>query len=240
MPFGDPPSTLPPQLVQAQERLDADEQRRLNRPDHRLNLDEAKRLNRITGEDAGPAVAADRAEKLYTAIVPQLPKGFDFLAGRISLTVEEAAPAMGMGVRTLRAAIAKGEIPSVKIGGKRLIPLRALERHLEALAYTESGALDMWETSLAKAASTRLQRSKRDAFNARKNLRERMKEARRRAAELQASPGAARDVAVTVVAELAAARAQLTIEEGLASKVGTDLLGDIESLTREFGLDVDA
>lgn len=210
---------------------------KLDHPEHRDNMGEAKRLNRATGEDAGPHVAADRAERLYGAIVPQLPRGFDFLAGRVSLTVEEAAPAMGVGIRTLRAAIAKGEIPSVKIGGRRLIPLRALERHMETLAYTESGALDMWETTLAKAASTRLQRSRRDAYQARKELRARMKEARRRTTELLSTPGAAREVATKVVAELAAARSQLTVEEALASKAGLDLLTDIEALTREFGLD---
>lgn len=231
-------SDLPPQLLNAQDRLAAREEGRLDRPEHLENLNEAKRLNRASGEDAGPHVTADRAEALYTSIVPQLPKGFDFLAGRISLTVEEAAPALGIGVRTLRGALSRGEIPSVKIAGRRLIPLRALERHLEALAYTESGALDMWETSLAKAASTRLQRSRRDAFNARRELRRRMKEARRRASELRSSPGAAREVAESVVAELAAARSQLTVEEGLAGQAGQALLKDIEALTREFGLDV--
>ena len=227
--------SLPPQIAAAQERLEKRHEAMLNSPEHRTNLDEAKRLNRATGEDQGPHVAADRAEKLYAAIVPRLPDGLDALAGRLALTVDEAAPALGISVRSVRTAIANGEIPSLKLAGRRLIPIKALERHMEALAYTESGALDTWETMLAKAASTRLQRSRRQAYNARKELRRRMKEARRRAAELKGSPGEARLVAEKVVAELAAVRAQLTIEEALATNAGQALLSDIEDLQREFG-----
>lgn len=208
----------------------------LANPEHRRNMEEAKKLIRATGEAAGPHVAADRADSLFHSMMPVVPSSLDYLAGRISLTVEEAAPALGIGVRTLRAAITAGEIPSVKIRGRRLIPLKALERHLEALAYTESGALDAWETMLAKAASSRLQRSRRQAYVARKNLRDRMKEARRRAADLKDTPGAARDVAAKVVAELAAARSQLSMEEAVATKAGLDLLKDIEQLQKEFGL----
>ncbi len=201
-----------------------------------VDMEEALAYIRKTGDSEGPAPTADRAEKLYHAIVPRLPEQFDFLVGRIALTVDEAAPALGMGVRTLRAAIARGEIPSCKVGSKRLIPLRALERHLEALAYTESGALDMWETMLAKAASVRLQRSRRDAFSARRELRRRMKEARDRAAALKSSPEATRAIAEKVIAELAAARSALSMEEMLTTKVGQDLLADITMLKDEFGL----
>lgn len=231
------PDPLPPQIEAAQDRLAERQERKLATPDHRRNVEEAKKLIRAEGSDAGPHVIADRAEALHHAIVPQLPGGLDFLAGRISLTVEEAAPAMGIGVRSVRTAIRNGEIPSLKIAGRRLIPLKALERHMEALAYTESGALDTWETMLAKAASTRLQRSRRDAYNARRELRRRMKEARRRANELKGSPGSAREVAVTVIAELAAVQSQLSTEELLATRAGEALLSDIEQLKHEFGLD---
>lgn len=199
-------------------------------------LAEAKRFIRATGDDQGPRNIVERAEALHSSIVPAVPPGFDYLAGRIALTVDEAAPALGISVRTLRAAIKDGEIPSLMIKGRRLIPLKALEHHLEALAYTSSGVLDVWETMLARAAATRLQRARGEAFRARKELRRRMKEARRAAADLKDSPGAARERAEAVVAQLAAARAQLTTEEQMATRMGEALLKDIEDLQREFRL----
>jgi excisionase family DNA binding protein len=228
--------SLPPEIEAAQRRLAEREEALLNNPGHRTNMDEARKMIRATGEADGPHVAANRAEQFHNALMPALPSSFDYLMGRVALTVKEVAPALGISERSVWTAIKRGEIPSTKIAGKRLIPLKALERHLEALAYTESGALDTWETMLAKAASTRLQRARREAYNARKELRRKMKEVRRRAAELSDTPGAARDVAEKVVAELAAARASLTLEEAIASKAGQDLLSDIEQLQREFGL----
>jgi len=113
------------------------------------------------GTAAGPHVIADRSEAAYRDLVPPLPPGLPGLMGRIALTVGEVAPALGLSERTVRKAIANGDIPSVMIGGRRLVPIRALERHLEALAYAETGALDTWEKALARATSVRLSRARR-------------------------------------------------------------------------------
>jgi excisionase family DNA binding protein len=48
----------------------------------------------------------------------------------ITLTLKRAADESGLSVRTLHYAIAKGELESVSVGRRRLIPARSLENFL--------------------------------------------------------------------------------------------------------------
>ena len=51
-------------------------------------------------------------------------------AQRITLTVEEAAEALGLSRCSAYQAVKSGEIPSVRIGRRLLVPRAALERKL--------------------------------------------------------------------------------------------------------------
>ena len=53
---------------------------------------------------------------------------------KLALTVEEAAEALTVSTRTVERLIAKGELPSRKIGARRVIPLAALNEYLNATA----------------------------------------------------------------------------------------------------------
>ena len=53
---------------------------------------------------------------------------------RQTMTVEEAAKRLGIGRNTAYDAVRAGQIPSVKIGKRYLIPRAALERLLEGAA----------------------------------------------------------------------------------------------------------
>jgi excisionase family DNA binding protein len=46
---------------------------------------------------------------------------------RLTLTVEEAAEALGIGRSAAYAAVIRGEIPCIKLGRRRLIPRAKLE-----------------------------------------------------------------------------------------------------------------
>jgi excisionase family DNA binding protein len=48
----------------------------------------------------------------------------------ITLTLKRAAEESGLSVRTLYNIMGTGELPSVRVGGRRLIPARALEKFL--------------------------------------------------------------------------------------------------------------
>ncbi len=48
----------------------------------------------------------------------------------LTLTVPEAAKRLGVGRNTLYAAIQRGEVPSIRIGRRTLVPVAALERFL--------------------------------------------------------------------------------------------------------------
>jgi excisionase family DNA binding protein len=50
---------------------------------------------------------------------------------RWTLTVEETAHALGLSVNSTRAAIARGEIPALRLGRRLLVPRIALEKLLE-------------------------------------------------------------------------------------------------------------
>ena len=47
-----------------------------------------------------------------------------------TLTVEQAAKVLGIGLATAYSAIHRGEIPSIRIGDRLLVPKPALERML--------------------------------------------------------------------------------------------------------------
>lgn len=49
---------------------------------------------------------------------------------RLTVTVEEAAELLGIGRNSAYAAVDRGELPSVRIGRRLLIPRAALERML--------------------------------------------------------------------------------------------------------------
>jgi excisionase family DNA binding protein len=48
------------------------------------------------------------------------------LTGRLALTVDEAAAALGLSRPTIWRMIQRGELQSVKVGGRRLIPVATL------------------------------------------------------------------------------------------------------------------
>ncbi len=50
---------------------------------------------------------------------------------RVTLTVEEAARALGIGRGLAYEAVRRGEIPTVRIGRRLLVPRPALDRLLE-------------------------------------------------------------------------------------------------------------
>ena len=49
---------------------------------------------------------------------------------KLTLTVDEAARCLGIGRNSAYEAIARGEIPAVKIGKRLLVPRAALEKML--------------------------------------------------------------------------------------------------------------
>lgn len=51
---------------------------------------------------------------------------------RLTLTVEEAARALGIGRNQAYAAVRRGEIPAIRIGKRLLVPRTALRRLLTA------------------------------------------------------------------------------------------------------------
>lgn len=51
---------------------------------------------------------------------------------RQTLTVEEAAKALGIGRGTAYEAVKRGEIPSIRVGRRLVVPRVALERLLTA------------------------------------------------------------------------------------------------------------
>lgn len=56
---------------------------------------------------------------------------------RQTFTVEEAATLLGIGRNSAYQAIARGELPALRLGRRLLVPRAALERHL-----AESGAVE--------------------------------------------------------------------------------------------------
>jgi excisionase family DNA binding protein len=58
-------------------------------------------------------------------------------ADRKTLTILEAANALGIGRNAAYEAARRGEIPTIRIGKRLLVPLVALERMLQGTAYAE-------------------------------------------------------------------------------------------------------
>ena len=52
------------------------------------------------------------------------------LEGRVVITVEEVAKLLDVGRTSAYAAVKRGEIPSIKVGRRLLVPVAALERML--------------------------------------------------------------------------------------------------------------
>jgi excisionase family DNA binding protein len=53
---------------------------------------------------------------------------------RVTLSVAEAAKALGISDRTVTTLISEGKIPNVKVGGRRLIPVDALREFVKEQA----------------------------------------------------------------------------------------------------------
>lgn len=58
---------------------------------------------------------------------PQKPRTVE----RVCISVEEAGRALGIGRNSAYEAVRRGQIPSLKIGGRYVIPRKALERLLD-------------------------------------------------------------------------------------------------------------
>lgn len=192
--------------------------------------EEAAAVVRGSPEAMGPHIIADRADSLADAMIPETVL-FEqtYLTGRIALSIEETQLALGIGERTMRTAMRNGEIPSVKIGGRRLVPVKALERHLEALAYASSGALDAWENALVQAATTRMKTARRRRWERRKYLRRKLREAR--LAGLN-SGEAGRDYFTGLRTELA----ELEREQAVTDRFRRDMEIEIDQAEDEYGL----
>lgn len=52
---------------------------------------------------------------------------------RLLLTMKEAASVLGVGLTLMYALVGQETITSVKVGRRRMVPVRALERYVEAL-----------------------------------------------------------------------------------------------------------
>jgi excisionase family DNA binding protein len=51
--------------------------------------------------------------------------------GRRAVSITEAALLLGIGRSTAYSSVIAGDIPSVRVGGRKLVPVRALERLLD-------------------------------------------------------------------------------------------------------------
>lgn len=61
---------------------------------------------------------------------------------RLALAVDEVAEALGVSARTVERLIASGELPSKKLGRRRLVAVAALERFLADTDHSEGGHCD--------------------------------------------------------------------------------------------------
>lgn len=193
--------------------------------------EQARRYLAASPEMDGPEVILDAADQLRHAMVPESTYEMDYLAGRIAISIEEAGLSLGIGERTMRTALRDGTIPSVKVGGRRLIPVKALERHLEALAYAESGALDAWQQALVRGTSARLKEANRRAWERRRFLKRRLKESRKAIADGRSALH--REELVALQADLVELRGHQAVTEKFAS----DFQIELEAVERELEQD---
>jgi excisionase family DNA binding protein len=190
--------------------------------------EEAEAIVRENPDLVGPQHVIENAETLFATMVPDSPFELDYLAGRIALTVEETRMALGIGQRALEHAIANGDIPSVKIGGRRLIPKRALERHLEAMAYAASGSLDAWQNAIITGQSARIKRARRLATEKRSRMKKRLRTAR--AAVERAGSEHGKDVLISMRADLAV----LEREVAVTDKFRRDIEKELDDIERDL------
>ena len=59
------------------------------------------------------------------------PIGIAAMSEPLTYTVEEAAELLGIGRNTCYEAVKRGEIPSIRIGGRILVPREALHQFLK-------------------------------------------------------------------------------------------------------------
>jgi excisionase family DNA binding protein len=80
-------------------------------------------------------VPANRADRRAAArppkMAPLIRDGATVVGGRRAVSVPEAGLILGLGRSTIYTAVVKGIVPSVWVGGRRLVPVTALERLLE-------------------------------------------------------------------------------------------------------------
>lgn len=195
------------------------------------DLAEAKEHIEGTGEDEGPHVITERADALLAVLAPELPDENVYLAGRIALTTDEVMLALGIGRKALEAATKRGEIPSVRIGNRRLYPTKAVENHLTALAYAESGALDAWEAALVRGTATRIKATRRRAWERRKRLRNKLAAARRAGVNVEDTLG--RDYLTQMRTEVL----ELQTQQVLTERVAKDMLLELDRAVRVYGMD---
>lgn len=187
--------------------------------------EEAEAIVRENPDLNAPERVIEHAEDLFATMVPDSPFELDYLAGRIALSLEETRLALGIGQRTLETAVANGEIPSVKIGGRRLVPKRALERHLEAMAYASSGSLDAWQNAIITGQTARIKRARRLGVEKRKRMLKRLRNAK--AAALRAGSDTRGDVVLSMRADLAALERETAVTDRFVRDVSKEL-DDIE------------
>ncbi len=75
---------------------------------------------------------------LYTTIwvYPTVTREIFHMTDKLVLSIPEAASRLGIGRNTAYEAVRRGEIPSVRIGGRILVPISALEQLLEGAVRT--------------------------------------------------------------------------------------------------------
>lgn len=190
--------------------------------------EEARALVEANPDLAHPGKLLDLADTTLDSMVPTHPYEMDYWAGRICLSVEEARLALGLGENSMKAAVANGTIPSVKIGGRRLIPVKALERHLEAMAYASSGSLDAWQTAIIQGQSSRLKTARRRAWERRKYLRKRLSNARK------AIEKAGSDVQANILLQMRADLAALERERAVTDRFVRDISIELDGLEDEL------
>ncbi len=62
------------------------------------------------------------------------------MTAKLLLTTDEAAEALGVGKTKLYELLGRGELPSLKIGRRRMVPMRAIEDFVERLMAEEDGS----------------------------------------------------------------------------------------------------
>ena len=80
----------------------------------------------------------DQASQFAPVVKLQRVKG-DSTPNRLAITIAEAAEQLGVSYQTLWRAIREGEFPGIKIRGRILVPIKAIELLMESV--TKSGQL---------------------------------------------------------------------------------------------------